>query len=216
MTAPGAVSSEQAPPFVLDSDCPELKNSLRREIGVLYNSLREATPLVLRAPRRFKRRITMPKDSKVFLLELEFKTQGKIRGSSTKNKGSRDSSAGIECHGFEFGVVAPYDASSGLPTGKRQHKPISISREVDSASPLLWHALCTNESFQSATLSFFKPSKGGKETVYHTIELTNGMITKIGYARPVRGKRCESLTIQYEELSMDGTKGGIVPHTLIG
>ena len=151
-----------------------------------------------------------------FLLELDFKTQGKIKGSSTKNKGSLNSSNGIECHGFEFGVVAPYDSSSGRSTGRRQHKPVTISREVDSASPLLWHAMCTNESFQSATLSFFKPSKGGKETVYYTIELTNGTITKIGYGKPLHGKRCEALTIQYEELLTNGTKGGIVHHSLIG
>jgi type VI secretion system secreted protein Hcp len=151
-----------------------------------------------------------------FLLELDFKTQGKIKGSSTKNKGSLDYSAGIECHAFQYGVETPFDAQSGLPTGKRQHKPISISREVDSASPLLWHALCTNESFATATLSFVRPSASGKETVYHTIELTNGAITRIGYAPRVRGKRCEALTIQYEELSVNGTKGGIVPHTLIG
>src|SRR5579863_4709403 len=91
-------------PFLLSSNIPELKNSLRREMCVLYNSLREATPLVLRTPRRFKRRITMPKDSKVFLMTLDLKTQGKIKGSSTKNKGNLDFSAGIECHGFQFGV----------------------------------------------------------------------------------------------------------------
>lgn len=31
---------------------------------------------------------------------------------------------------------APRDAASGLPTGKRQHKPLVLTAEVDRASPL--------------------------------------------------------------------------------
>lgn len=34
-------------------------------------------------------------------------------------------------------VVSPRDAASGLPTGKRQHKPIRIVKEIDKSSPLL-------------------------------------------------------------------------------
>lgn len=34
-------------------------------------------------------------------------------------------------------VVSPRDAASGLPTGKRQHKPMVITKELDKSSPLL-------------------------------------------------------------------------------
>lgn len=34
-------------------------------------------------------------------------------------------------------INQPRDAASGLPTGKRQHKPVSITKPVDKASPLL-------------------------------------------------------------------------------
>ncbi len=34
-------------------------------------------------------------------------------------------------------VVSPRDAASGMPTGKRQHKPFSITKPVDKSSPLL-------------------------------------------------------------------------------
>ena len=44
------------------------------------------------------------------------------------------------------------DAASGLPSGKRQHKTITIVREVDSASPILWSALVNNETFKSITV----------------------------------------------------------------
>jgi len=35
----------------------------------------------------------------------------------------------------EHEVLSPCDAASGLPTGKRQHKPLSITKEVDKSSP---------------------------------------------------------------------------------
>jgi len=34
-------------------------------------------------------------------------------------------------------VVSPRDSSSGLPTGKRQHKPLTVTKEWDAATPLL-------------------------------------------------------------------------------
>jgi type VI secretion system secreted protein Hcp len=42
---------------------------------------------------------------------------------------------------FNFGTATPRDAASGLPMGKRQHDPITIVREVDSASPSLLQGL---------------------------------------------------------------------------
>jgi hypothetical protein len=36
---------------------------------------------------------------------------------------------------FDQEIVSPRDAASGLPTGKRQHKPFVISMELDKSSP---------------------------------------------------------------------------------
>jgi hypothetical protein len=38
---------------------------------------------------------------------------------------------------FEQEIVSPRDAASGLPTGKRQHKPFVITMELDKSSPVL-------------------------------------------------------------------------------
>jgi type VI secretion system secreted protein Hcp len=151
-----------------------------------------------------------------FLLELEFKTQGKITASSTKNKSNSDDSDGIECHSFNYAVISPRDAASGLPSGKRTHKPITITREVDEASPLLWQALCTNEMFNSAKLSFVGPPAGGKETIHQTVTLTNGTISKIEFAPPLMGKKRQAITFSYEELVVNGAKGVPIPVSLMG
>ncbi len=42
-------------------------------------------------------------------------------------------------------IARDTDTSSGLPTEARQHKPVTITKEVDKASPLIYKALCTNE-----------------------------------------------------------------------
>jgi len=38
---------------------------------------------------------------------------------------------------FEQEIVSPRDPASGLPTGKRQHKPFVITKELDKSSPIL-------------------------------------------------------------------------------
>lgn len=35
---------------------------------------------------------------------------------------------------YECGIVSPRDAASGLPTGKRMHKPFVITKELNSSS----------------------------------------------------------------------------------
>ena len=37
-------------------------------------------------------------------------------------------------------IVSPRDPATGLPTGKRQHKPLTIRMEVDKAIPKLQDA----------------------------------------------------------------------------
>ena len=45
----------------------------------------------------------------------------------------------IEIYGFSHEVIAPRDAASGVATGKRQHKPLTITKEIDASSPLLFN-----------------------------------------------------------------------------
>jgi type VI secretion system secreted protein Hcp len=151
-----------------------------------------------------------------FYLSVKGKKQGNIKGESTKNGKGQSSTKGVLCHGFQYAVESQYDAGTGQATGRRQHKPLVITREVDSATPILYHAMCTNEGFQTATLSFVRPDSSGKEVVFKTIELTNGSISKIEYAQPHKGKRSQAITLLYEEFAVDGAKNGAISHSLLG
>ena len=141
-------------------------------------------------------------------LKLTGQKQGKIKGTATKGKG-KDSES-IEIIEFNFGLETPFDEHSGLPTGKRQHKPIVIVREVDEASPLLYQALCTNESFTSAVLNFARPSGSGKPSTFHTIELTNATINEITHAEHKGGKRRERVTLNYDTILVNGLSNVVV------
>src|SRR5438309_5230899 len=92
-------------------------------------------------------------------LKLNGEKQGDIKGSVTQ-KGREDS---IMVIAFNHEVVSPRDAASGLPTGKRQHKPMQITKELDKSTPLLFNMLVNNENIATWKLEFFQPSKEGKE-----------------------------------------------------
>jgi len=60
--------------------------------------------------------------------------------------------------------VSPRDPASGLPTGKRQHKPISFLKEWGAATPQLFQALVTNENLKTVKFEFLQVDKTtGKE-----------------------------------------------------
>jgi type VI secretion system secreted protein Hcp len=125
-----------------------------------------------------------------FYMTIEGTKQGTIKGGSTRRHG------GIEVSSFSFGVTTPVDAGTGQLTGRRQHKPVIIVRETDSASPLLYQALLSNETLKSVSLSFARPNGSGKEEVYQTIELTNGAIVKY---KTFAGQ--EEVTVNFENSS---------------
>ncbi len=119
-------------------------------------------------------------------LTLKGETQGDIKGSTTQ-AGREDS---IEVYGWNHEVASPRDAASGLPTGKRQHKPLTIVHAIDKSSPLLMNVLVNNENITEWRLTCWKPSRAGKEVHYYTVELLNASIANI---------RVEQLNNKYPE-----------------
>ena len=81
-------------------------------------------------------------------LTLEGGSQGEIKGSVTQ-AGREDT---IMVIAFDHKVTSPRDAASGLPTGKRQHGPLTICKELDKSSPLLMQALTNNETIPTFRL----------------------------------------------------------------
>jgi type VI secretion system secreted protein Hcp len=108
-------------------------------------------------------------------LTLKGQKQGDIQGGVTE-KGRENS---ILVHGFNMEILSPRDPQSGLPTGKRQHDPVYIMKEIDRASPKLWSALVNNENLTVWQLNFYAPAPTGIEKLIYRIELTNASIASI-------------------------------------
>jgi type VI secretion system Hcp family effector len=148
-----------------------------------------------------------------FLLTMQLTTQGTVKGSSKKKEGDLDYSDGMECHGFSYGVTSQFDLNTGKPVGRRKHNPLVIRREVDAASPKLLQALCTNEGFKTAKLSFNSIGPDGKPVLARNIELTNGSIINVKHVTDSSGKRCQEVTLAFDDWLVNGLPNGIIPYS---
>lgn len=108
-------------------------------------------------------------------LTLKGQKQGAFNGPVTQ-KGREGS---ILVHSFSNEILSPRDPQSGLPTGKRTHKPIHILKEVDKTSPQFWSALVDNENLTEWVLRFWSTTANGVEKQTYTIELVNASIASV-------------------------------------
>lgn len=103
-----------------------------------------------------------------------------------------------------FEIANESSGSTGHPNATRHHHPIVIVKQKDSASPLLWQALCTNEVLNAMDLSFIRPTgTGGKEQVVERVTLTNAVISNIKrYTPKLQGGRSQHDTNELEEIEL--------------
>ena len=101
--------------------------------------------------------------------------------------------------GLSHEIVSPRDAASGLPTGKRQHKPLTIRKELDKSTPKLLMAMITNENLSNVT---FTLTRSGSP--YMTIKLTNASV-----ASRVQTGTTEEIEFTYQKIEWTWTDGGI-------
>jgi type VI secretion system secreted protein Hcp len=103
--------------------------------------------------------------------------QGQFKGESAHAGGANKDK--IDAIGFTFEIGSPRDAATGQVSGKRQYKPLQITKMLGAASPQFFQALTTNEVLQSVTLEFTKTNANGEEFIFYTIKLTNATIASI-------------------------------------
>jgi type VI secretion system secreted protein Hcp len=132
---------------------------------------------------------------------LFLKVEGNdIPGDSTVTSLGRENS--IECLEYRDSVMTPREASSGMATSRRSYEPIKILKRLDRSTPLLFKALCNNETIQ-ATLRFYRPNPTGDGTTQHffTVELRNARICKIERVNPNSVHPVTATDPAYEEVS---------------
>ena len=150
-------------------------------------------------------------------LRLKGQKQGEFKGSVTQ-KGRENS---IMVIAVSHEIVSPRDPASGLPTGKRMHKPFIVTKELDKASPLLYNALVNNENIPSWELKFYTPQvkaqQGvGTEVNHYTVQLLNANIASIGFRMPnnrnpdlMKYAEYEEIAFTYQKITWTWVEGGI-------
>lgn len=108
-------------------------------------------------------------------LRLTGEQTGEIKGSIAQK--GREGKIGVIA--VSHTVVSPRDAASGQATGRNQHSPLVITKELDRASPLLHQAQAGNENFKEFVLEFWRPSSTGAEQQHYTMTLGNASIASL-------------------------------------
>jgi type VI secretion system secreted protein Hcp len=138
--------------------------------------------------------------------------QGEVRGSVTQ-KGREGT---ILVTGVFHSVVGPRDPVTGRPTGKRMHKPIVVTKDLDRSTPLLLDILSHNESIARWELQFYRSVAIGVERPVFTVQLTNATISSIQFTMlNVRNRALsrvpeqEEVAFTYEKIVWTWNDGGL-------
>ncbi len=150
-------------------------------------------------------------------LKLKGQKSGQIKGSVIQ-KGRENL---IEVNAYSHEIASPRDAASGLPTGRRMHKPFVITKELDKSSPILYNVMVTNETLTEFELKFFAANLGsrvnaGAEVNHYTIKLTNASIASIrsvmrnnNDAELAKFPVEEEISFTYQKIEWTWVDGGI-------
>jgi type VI secretion system secreted protein Hcp len=149
-------------------------------------------------------------------LHAFFTTEGDTQGNIEGGCDISPHEGKMEIWGFNHEISSPRDAASGLPTGKRQHKPFTITKAVDKASPLLMAVLVHNENLPKWKLEIFRPSATGAEEHYYTVELVNANVCNIRqeqlnnkYAENMQHPFREHISYTYQAITWTYVDGGV-------
>lgn len=114
-------------------------------------------------------------------MSVNGQTQGNIEGGCTIEK----QEGKILVQGVDHTIEIPKSIQTGLPTGKRIHGPLTITKLLDKSSPKLFQALTSGEQLTDAKLEYYRISAQGKEELYYTVEIKNAIVTAVRKYTPV-------------------------------
>jgi type VI secretion system secreted protein Hcp len=147
-----------------------------------------------------------------FYITAQGQKQGAIKGDVTQ-KGHEGAILGLA---LSHDIVSPRDPASGLPAGKRIHKPLTVTIPWGSATPRLLNALYTNENLTTVHLSFLRPTTAGIDVEFMTIELTNAGVSEIASTVPnvsdpnlSKLQEYNDVSFTYQKITTTFTVGGI-------
>jgi len=144
-------------------------------------------------------------------LTITGEVQGQIEGSCELE----DREGTILVQAFDHIVEIPTD-DRGIASGRRAHRPMTMTKEIDRSTPMLYQALCTGELLTDVKLDWYRLDGSGDEELYFSIELQNAMITRIhpwvpNVLNPANAnlRHMEDISIAYERIIWTWEPDGI-------
>lgn len=119
----------------------------------------------------------------------------------------------IELKSFSHGVTIPVDPSWGKLTGTRVHRPITIVKEFDQTTPLLYRAVCEGRVMKKGIIKMYRILESGIEAEYFSIVMENVKLTTVAPFMTPNGMsstHLETLELRYEAISWKYTEGNII------
>ncbi len=101
----------------------------------------------------------------------------------------------------DHSVKLPTD-QRGLPNGRRIHMPITIVKEVDRTSPMLYQALSDGELLTEVGIHWYRMDGAGMEELYYKQTLKNAQITAINFDMDSRPNLSNSGLGHMEKISL--------------
>ena len=129
--------------------------------------------------------------------------QGKFQG----DPGIRGDGTQIAVYALTEELKVPFDVATGQSTGRRQHSPITIIKELDKSSPQFFTAAVTNEILRSVTCTLYRNSGDGATRAYYKIAVTNATIVEVkdsgdGVNGAAHGDERERISFVYQKIEL--------------
>lgn len=175
---------------------------------VANTGLRERPPAALDGSRFAENpRLTTPARPVEIFIAVEGTKQGKFKGESVA-MAFKDQSRVLK---FSYGLVSPRDVSTGQARGKRQHKPIVITREPGAASPQFVTALVTNEVLKPVVIRFLRGNVNtGVNEVQQIIILTNPSVSDFRQYVGDDGRWLEDVAFTFQQIQIENEPGATI------
>jgi type VI secretion system secreted protein Hcp len=117
--------------------------------------------------------------------------QGLFKGDVTTSKQGNSQSLVL---GIDYQVEAPTDLATGQASGKRQHSPLVLVKQIDAATPQIFDAVVHNEQL-SVEVDLFQATVRGPAPLFKYI-LTDARIVDVHHSMTtscVAGAPCKAV-----------------------
>lgn len=138
--------------------------------------------------------------------------QGDIKGDCTQAGDKKDT---MLIYDVVHEVEIPKDTHTGLPTGQRIHKPFTVIKHIDMATPKLYKACCNGEQL-TVEIDYYRIDESGVENKYFTIKLEAAIIVNAKHYKPMTFVEenkpfhdMEQISFTYSKITWNYTDGNI-------